>query len=66
MTDDDRIKKGKDRSPLFFPSAPSPAEHQAFTSNHSISKYITLKFLSTQTIFTDYTVKRIRNPLKGG
>lgn len=32
---------------LFFPSALSPAEHQAFTSNHSISKYITSKFLST-------------------
>lgn len=42
---DDWIKKGKDRSP--FSSTPLPTEHQAFTSNHSISKYITSKFLST-------------------
>lgn len=42
---DGRIKKGKDRSPLFL--RPLPAEHWAFTSNHRISKYITSKILST-------------------
>ncbi len=42
---DGRIKKGKDRSPFSF--RPLPTEHQAFTSNHSLSKYITSKFLST-------------------
>lgn len=43
---DGRIKKGKGRA--LFISHRLPAEHQVFTSNHSISKYITSKFLSTQ------------------
>lgn len=45
----DRIKKGKDRSPFFLLLPPPPRwTSSRFISNHSKSKYITSKFLSTQ------------------